>query len=68
MLTQKWTLTAWFRGFQSTLRANPLAQKIVKGIISLNLTANNSFYAPDNCRPFYAAISIKFDPFSQGDT
>ncbi|TBU42204.1 hypothetical protein BD309DRAFT_201633 [Dichomitus squalens] len=35
-------------GFQSTLRANPLAQKIVASDIALGLNASFSFYTPDN--------------------
>ncbi|KAI0752695.1 hypothetical protein C8Q80DRAFT_469989 [Daedaleopsis nitida] len=35
-------------GFQSTNRANPLAQKIVASDIALGLTADLSFYTPDN--------------------
>ena len=36
-------------GFQSTLRANTLAQKIVASDIALGLNASFSFYTPDNC-------------------
>ncbi|OCH94582.1 hypothetical protein OBBRIDRAFT_100132 [Obba rivulosa] len=35
-------------GFQSTNRANPLAQKIVENVIAKGITSNFSFYAPDN--------------------
>ncbi|PIL29017.1 hypothetical protein GSI_09065 [Ganoderma sinense ZZ0214-1] len=37
-------------GFQSTMRASPLAQKILASVISLGLNSTNSFYAPSNCR------------------
>ncbi|KAI0827407.1 hypothetical protein BC628DRAFT_177026 [Trametes gibbosa] len=35
-------------GFQSTARANPLAQKILASDIALGLTSEVAFYAPDN--------------------
>ncbi|KAH9854585.1 hypothetical protein C2E23DRAFT_817092 [Lenzites betulinus] len=35
-------------GFESTARANPLAQKIVASDIALGLNSNFAFYAPDN--------------------
>lgn len=35
-------------GFQSTMRANPLAQKILASDIALGLDDNFSFYTPDN--------------------
>ncbi|KAF9011868.1 hypothetical protein BDQ17DRAFT_793629 [Cyathus striatus] len=37
-----------YPGFQSTNRANPLAQKIVAADIALGLDASISFYTPDN--------------------
>ncbi|KAH9169339.1 hypothetical protein EDB89DRAFT_2073032 [Lactarius sanguifluus] len=39
---------AEFPGFQTTLRANPLAQKIVKAVIQQGHNSSISFYAPDN--------------------
>ncbi|KAF8270054.1 hypothetical protein EI94DRAFT_1723741 [Lactarius quietus] len=39
---------AGFPGFQSTSRANPLAQKILKAVIQQGLNSSISFYAPDN--------------------
>ena len=39
-----------YRGFQSTNRANPLAQKIVASDIALGLNDNFAFYTADNCR------------------
>ena len=39
-----------FSGFQSAIRANPLAQKIVAADIELGVTsALGVFYPPDNC-------------------
>ncbi|KAM5545927.1 hypothetical protein V8D89_000053 [Ganoderma adspersum] len=35
-------------GFQSTMRASPLAQKILTSVISLGLNDTISFYTPDN--------------------
>ncbi|KAI1787288.1 hypothetical protein LXA43DRAFT_717667 [Ganoderma leucocontextum] len=35
-------------GFQSTMRASPLAQKILSSVISLGLNDTISFYTPDN--------------------
>ncbi|KAF8270058.1 hypothetical protein EI94DRAFT_1771038 [Lactarius quietus] len=39
---------AGFPGFQSTSRANPLAQKILKAVIHQGRSSSTSFYAPDN--------------------
>ena len=36
-------------GFQSTNRANPLAQKILASDIELGVTSEISFYTADNC-------------------
>jgi hypothetical protein len=44
------TLIEFFRGFQSTLRANPLAQKIVKAGIEQGHNDTISLYTPDNCK------------------
>ncbi|KAG6836074.1 hypothetical protein H0H93_011655 [Arthromyces matolae] len=38
-----------YPGFQSTVRANPLAQKIVAADISLGLNDEVTFYSADNC-------------------
>lgn len=38
-----------YPGFQSSARANPLAQKIVASDIELGLNSSFSFYTPDNC-------------------
>jgi hypothetical protein len=35
-------------GFQSTIRANPLAQKIVSQLIAQGIS--EGFYAPDQCK------------------
>lgn len=40
-----------FRGFQSTSRANPLAQKIVKAAIERGYNNTLSYYASDHCKP-----------------
>lgn len=37
-----------YGGFQTSIRANPLAQKIVEGNINQSLTASLDFYSPDN--------------------
>jgi len=37
------------RGFITSTRANPLAQKIVSANIELGLNATQTNYAPDNC-------------------
>lgn len=37
-------------GFQSTSRANPLAQKILAADIALGNTDFLTFYSPDNCK------------------
>jgi hypothetical protein len=39
-----------YPGFQSTLRANPLAQKIVKAGIEQGHNDTISLYTPDNCK------------------
>ncbi|EPQ51893.1 hypothetical protein GLOTRDRAFT_47956 [Gloeophyllum trabeum ATCC 11539] len=39
-----------YTGFQSSSRANPLAVKIVQADIAKGITANISYYAPDNCK------------------
>ena len=36
-------------GYESTMRAPPLAQKIVASDIALGLNSSFAFYAPDNC-------------------
>ena len=36
-------------GFQSTNRANPLAQKILAADIAQGLNDSLTFYTPDNC-------------------
>jgi hypothetical protein len=38
-----------FPGFQSTMRANPLAQKILANDIARNVSTNLVFYAPSGC-------------------
>ena len=38
-----------YPGFQSTIRANALAQRILGNDIKLNTTDNLSFYTADNC-------------------
>jgi hypothetical protein len=43
-------LIEFFRGFQPTLRANLLAQKIVKAGIEQGHNSTISFYTPDNCK------------------
>ena len=45
-------------GFQSTMRANPLAQKILASVISLGLNDTISFYTPDNCRHPFHILSL----------
>jgi hypothetical protein len=42
-------LTNCNRGFQTTSRANPLAQKIVKAEIAQGLNSSITDYSPDNC-------------------
>jgi|SRR5712672_1176422 len=46
-------LTGCCRGFQSTTRANPLAQKIVNANIAQGLDSKFGAYSPDNCKLFY---------------
>jgi len=55
------SLTGFFRGFQSTSRGNPLAQKIVKAGIDQGHGASISFYAPDNCKLTWTTFSVKCD-------
>jgi CRISPR/Cas system-associated endonuclease Cas1 len=42
-------LTAWYRGFQTTSRANPLAQQIVEANIANRLPPDASYYSSENC-------------------
>lgn len=42
-------VTYQFRGFVSTVRANPLAKKIVAADIALGLNDFFTFYTGDNC-------------------
>ena len=51
------SLTDFFRGFQSTNRANPFAQKILKAVIDQGLNGSISFYAPDNCKLSWTTFS-----------
>ena len=44
------SLNEFFRGFQSTNRANPLAQKILKATIDQKGNGSFTFYAPDKCK------------------
>ena len=46
------------RGFQTSIRANPLAQQIVEGNINQSLTASLDFYSPDNCEDWVANIVL----------
>lgn len=39
----------YYSGFQSTSRANPLAQKILAADIALGNNNQITFYSPDNC-------------------
>jgi len=50
-------LTEFFRGFQTTSRANPLAQKIVKAGIDQGHNASISYFAPDNCKLSWTTFS-----------
>lgn len=43
-------LIMFFRTYESTSRANPLAQKMVEANIALGLDSSTSFYASDNCK------------------
>jgi hypothetical protein len=38
------------RGFQSTQRGNPLAQKIVAAHVAMGANDIGTFYSPDNCK------------------
>ena len=44
------SLTEFFRGFQSTSRANELAQKILKAGIQQGHNGSISLYASDHCK------------------
>lgn len=56
-------LTFLSSGFQSTNRANPLAQKIVAADIALGLDDTFTFYSADNCN-----IYLPDDTFKLSDT
>lgn len=47
-------------GFQSTNRANPLAQKILAADIAQGLNDTLTFYTPDNCMFFIWPIRSHF--------
>jgi hypothetical protein len=51
------SLTNFFRDFQSTSRANPFAQKILKAVIDQGLNSSISQYAPDNCKLSWMSFS-----------
>jgi hypothetical protein len=42
-------LTAWYRGFESASRANPLAQKILETVIARRIPPQLSYYASSGC-------------------
>ena len=44
------SLNKFVRRFQTTSRANPLAQRILKAVIEQGLNNSISSYAPDNCK------------------
>lgn len=46
----RWYPNTAARGFESTLRANELAEKIVAQNIKLGLNSSWTFFAPDNCK------------------
>jgi hypothetical protein len=41
-----------YSGFQSTIRGNTLAQKILAADIAQGLNRSSSLYAPDYCEPY----------------
>ena len=51
------SLNEFFRGFQSTSRANPLAQKIVKAIIDQKINGSYTYYAPGSCKLSRTTVS-----------
>jgi hypothetical protein len=51
------SLTEFFSGFQTTSRANPLAQKILQAGILQGHNRTISVYAPDNCKLSWTIIS-----------
>ncbi|KAN0139277.1 hypothetical protein V8E53_002778 [Lactarius tabidus] len=57
---------AGFPGFQSTSRANPLAQKILKAVIDQGLNSSISDYAPDNWQ-FVNGTGLLPDDFDYND-
>ena len=48
-----------YPGFQSTNRANALAQRILGNDIKLNTTDNLSFYTADNCTCMFIRLLIR---------
>jgi|SRR6266851_2670511 len=52
-------LTGCHRGFQTTSRANPLAQKILKAEIAQGLNSSVTRYTGDNCKIFYSVFTRK---------
>jgi hypothetical protein len=52
------------RRFQSTSRANPLAQKILKAVIEQGLNSSISNYAPDNCKLSLSTVSRSMNSFA----
>jgi hypothetical protein len=58
-------LTEFLRGFQSTSRANPFAQKILEAVIDQGLNRSLSFYSSDNCKLSWYSISVKCDIYGR---
>jgi hypothetical protein len=50
-------LTNCHRGFQTTSRANPLAQKILKAEIAQGLNRSVTRYSADNCKILYSVFT-----------
>ena len=46
----KYSPKQFVRRFQTTSRANPFAQRILKAVIDQGLNSSISSYAPDNCK------------------
>jgi hypothetical protein len=50
-----------YRGFQTTTRANPFAQKILEFNIMQGLNSTLTWYSPDNCKPSLGTTYMKDD-------
>jgi hypothetical protein len=52
-------LTSYCRGFQTTSRANRLAQKILESEITQGLNSSLTWYSADNCELLKASLTRK---------